>query len=359
MRLGSIVFIIASICLGIETSVFADDDIPALADVPKIKIFLNEKKLNKILDELDAQDWRCYYVDDIRIEIDANDPKFQNNRDSIAYNNLFTPTVQDRLENFVDSAAAGVFSTVVTYPFDQRRLLQQYGKGNLVFWSDPRLWYRGMQPQLMAYASSSGVGMCLYEGLKANGWAPAWAGAVTTMISNLITNPMLVFRMQRSLAPKDTFYRFSDFRNDLRQNPFMAYRGKLMMTIFSFGPQAGYYTLYEEMNRRFRENPASASYLGSEFVRSAISAGTARVIASVFSYPLETMRTFRVKDGSSYTEIISKLYAENGLRRFYVGFPMASFRATAITTAFFASYEQIKNFRRPRDDSFENRTSPR
>lgn len=240
------------------------------------------------------------------------------------------------------ASMAAFFSTLGTYPFDQLRTLHQYGADTSNYWLEPKRWLRGLSAQLMASGITSGIGMVMYDYFKdERGWSPLLAGAVGTMSANVVGTPLFVTRVQKSLAPIGQPYTWREHLRVVKAKPSIAYRGNAMNMI-GLIPQSAYYETYERINGGLKDYIPGEPGTASEFLRHGLAAGSARVVVSGVSFPIETVRVLRQKDGMSYSDIVTKLYAEGGLMRFYAGYPWSTLRAVQGTALYFSVYHLLK-----------------
>jgi hypothetical protein len=228
-----------------------------------------------------------------------------------------------------------LISTAVTYPLESVKIRLQSGtamKGN---------FYRGFSSYAFAMCSSMGVALGGYDFLKKEGFSPAVSGLFSAVASNLITSPAWVYRINRSLSDKKSGSQshFRSFLNDLRANPTKGYWG-LSANMVNTLPQAVYFHIYEKMKKEL-ESHITGDDAVADFARNAIASGSAKISISLFTFPMDTIRTWKQNTGLPYKTIVKDL-AKQGKFRFYYGFMAATGKNVIATALQMATYEQLK-----------------
>jgi hypothetical protein len=225
---------------------------------------------------------------------------------------------------YLAAPLSALITSAVTYPLESVKLRLQTGspiKGN---------FYRGFASYAFAMSSSMGITLGGYDFLKEEGFSPAVSGCLSTIASNLCTSPAWVYRVQRSLAEErdKSQPHLKNFLREFRANPSKGYWG-LSANMVNTLPQAVYFHIYEELKKQL-ETKITGDDPMTDFARNVIASGGAKFSISLFTFPIDTVRSMRQKTGLPYKVIIKDL-AGQGKFRFYHGIVAATMKNVTAT----------------------------
>lgn len=293
------------------------------------------------------------------------------------------PTTRDLLCNAGAGAAAGAIAATFMCPLDViKTRLQVHGlppahKGSVIVTSLKDILrtegfkglYRGLSPTLVALLPNWAVYFTVYEHLKgflqshgdsgnqltvgANMLAAAGAGAATA----ISTNPLWVVKTRlQTQGMRQDVVPYKSMRSALKriahEEGIKGLYSGIVPSLAGISHVAIQFPAYEKIKCYMaRRNNTTVDKLSPGSF--AIASATAKVIASVMTYPHEVVRSRLQEQGQARNnevrykgviDCIKKVYRKEGLPGFYRGCATNLLRTTPSAVITFTSYEMIRRF---------------
>eukprot|EP01032_Pedospumella_encystans_P010434 gene10434-12194_t len=291
----------------------------------------------------------------------------------------------ENVVNLASSALAGLISRLICHPIDTCKAKLQSGDSfrgvsdvvsKTLKNEGIRGFYQGMGAALFGGIPGVCIYISTYEASKAYLNHNAWMGAnpfISYLLSGMAAEAVCcsIFvpvdvvkeRLQVQSNRTDSAYKGSidAFRTIIKQEGLRGLYKGYSATLFSYGPfSATYFLLYEEAKTKmadgksnaelsFKENLACSAFAGSvaSFLTNPLDLAKLRfqVQRSVPTAGTTTSAPSAATKETTYTglfDVLSKLYAQNGVRGLFRGALLRVLFFTPSTALTMASYDQFK-----------------
>jgi hypothetical protein len=254
------------------------------------------------------------------------------------------PASQIAYRRICTSTASTLTSTLLTYPLDKKKLFEQANRplsGG---------YYKGIGPYTLAMCLATAGTLPVYQAMRddkpggTSGMSPLGAGLVSGALGSFLSNPAWVYRTRMTLSSQanGVEYDFKCFTRDVMGDPRILFHGLAMSTLHAAGVGVSF-VAYENLKAVFDQNFHLDENPAGELVNEMVSGSSARIIASLISFPALTVQVKRQETGKSYPEILSELKSQ-GLGRFYAGFSTAIKKTSASALIYFGVYHLLEQF---------------
>lgn len=247
-------------------------------------------------------------------------------------------------KSLVAAKGATFISALLTYPMDLLKIRKQSSTleaGRL---------YKGFLPFTAAFCPNIILNLAIYDSFKENGRNPFVAGVGSGYLSGIISNPMWVYRIHKSLETPEKPYSVRAYMKDLKADWRLGFRGQAINLPHSLGNGA-FFLAFNQLNQQIKKQCADSDISVSS---EAIAGGTARVLVNTVTYPMDTVRIIRQKTGQPYSLIWKGLIEETKtlaaqnipgscVRPFCKGFGWATGRMAAGATIYMHLHNEFKD----------------
>ena len=226
---------------------------------------------------------------------------------------------------FKSGLISGTISTIICNPFDVIRTNRQINS-NIYRSGDFNFIFKGLKSSLITIPTFWSIYFPLYNNFKTNNYGII-SGYLAANIASTITCPLWLIRQKNQ-----TEHNF-DVKKFYKKNGLLSFYNALFPTYLVNSSFLIYMPLYEilKTNISHSENTLSIFFISS----------FSKIIATLFFYPFDTIRSIKRHNNEYYIQIIKNL--NKSPLKYYNGISYYLLRCIPYYTTTFCTYEYLKN----------------